>query len=114
MNSELTDLSLGQIELSVGSWVQMLEKASGVKAIYIGKPNPYAFELTLKSMNLNKTEVIMVGDQVSTDIKGAINFGIKSILLKTGEFEEKDLMLGYKPDYIFDSIEEILSLFDTI
>lgn len=53
----------------------------------------------------------MVGDRVSTDIKGASDFGIRSILLCTGEFNEKDLDNSIKPDFIVDSIERILSLF---
>lgn len=107
MSSGLVDSSMGNIELDVGSWAQMLERASGVKGVYIGKPNPYVFELALKSMNLDKNEVVMVGDQISTDIKGANNVGIRSILLKTGEFDERDLNSDIKPDFIFDSIRDI-------
>lgn len=107
MSSGLVDASMGEIELDVGSWAHMLERASGVKGVYIGKPNPYVFELALKSMNLDKNEVVMVGDRISTDIKGAKNIGIKSILLKTGEFDERDLNSDIKPDFIFDSIRDI-------
>ncbi|MFX0092008.1 MAG: HAD-IIA family hydrolase [Candidatus Hodarchaeota archaeon] len=111
MIPELTDESMGEVELNVGSWTQMLERASGVKAVYIGKPNHYAFELTLKSMNLEKKNIIIVGDQISTDILGAKNFSIRSILLRTGEFKESDLDSEIKPDYIFDTIRDVLSLF---
>ncbi|MCK4247946.1 MAG: HAD hydrolase-like protein, partial [Methanomicrobia archaeon] len=54
------------------------------------------------------SEVVMVGDQISTDIRGANNVGIRSILLKTGEFDERDLNSNIKPDFIFDSIRDIL------
>jgi HAD superfamily hydrolase (TIGR01450 family) len=54
MIDELVDSSMGEIELNVGSWVQMLEKASGKKAVYIGKPNPFVFDLILKSTNLDR------------------------------------------------------------
>lgn len=110
MQSELIDLSMGEVELNVGSWVEMLERASGVKATYIGKPNPYVFELTLKKMGLDKSEVIMVGDRVSTDVRGANEFGIRSLLLKTGEFKEQDLDCNIKPDFIFDTISDVLTI----
>lgn len=110
MTSELVDTSMGELELNVGSWAKMLERASGAKAVYIGKPGPYVFDLTLRSMNLDKSEVFMVGDKISTDIKGAKNAGIKSILIKTGEFDEKDLNSNIKPDFTFDSIRDILSV----
>jgi len=110
MQSELIDSSMGEVELNVGSWVGMLERASGVKATYIGKPNPYVFELTLRTMGLDKSEVIMVGDRVSTDVRGANEFGIKSLLLRTGEFIEKDLDCDVEPDFIFDTISDLLTI----
>lgn len=110
MQSEPIDSSMGEVELNVGSWVGMLERASGVKATYIGKPNPYVFELTLRTMDLDKNEVIMVGDRVSTDVRGAKEFGIRSLLLKTGEYNEKDLDCDIEPDFIFDSISDLLTI----
>jgi HAD superfamily hydrolase (TIGR01458 family) len=109
---ELLDSSLGEFELNVGSWVSMLERASGIKATYIGKPGRYMFDLTLNTMKLQKPEVIMVGDTLSTDIKGARNVGIKSILLKTGEFfNKKPIDTTIQPDFIFDCIQDILQIF---
>jgi ribonucleotide monophosphatase NagD (HAD superfamily) len=105
-------LLLGEAELNVGSWVGMLERASGVKATYVGKPNAHVFELALRSMGLGKDEVVMVGDRVSTDIKGAKDFGMRAVLLRTGEFEEPDLASGVEPDFVFDSIQEVLSVFE--
>lgn len=111
MQPGLVDTSMGEIELDVGSWVGMLERASGVRATYIGKPSPYVFELTLRTMGLDRSEVAMVGDGVSTDIRGARDFGIKSILLKTGEFREEELTGEVEPDFIFDSVKDVLRLF---
>jgi HAD superfamily hydrolase (TIGR01450 family) len=110
MQSELIDSSMGELELNVGSWVGMLERASGVRATYIGKPNPYMFELAVKTMGLDKSEIIMVGDRVSTDVKGAQEFGIRSLLVKTGEFNQEDLDGGVKPDYILDSVRDLLTV----
>jgi inorganic pyrophosphatase len=108
MQSELIDSSMGELELNVGSWVGMLERASEVRATYIGKPNPYMFELALRTMGLDKSEIIMVGDRVSTDVKGAQDFGIRTLLVKTGEFCQEDLDGKVKPDYILDSIQDLL------
>ena len=110
MIPELVDTSMGELELNVGSWVQMLEKASGVEATYIGKPHPYAIELTLKGMNLPREQVAMIGDRVNTDVIGAHNSGLKSILVKTGEFDPKDLDKKNKSDFVIDTIQDILAL----
>lgn len=107
MQAEQIDDSSGPTELNVGAWVNMLEQAAGVKAIYIGKPHPYSTLLTLESMGLDRDEVVMVGDRLSTDIMGARNLGIRSLLVKTGEFKPNDLDKAIQPDLICDSIREV-------
>ena len=62
-------------------------------------------------MNIEKNETLMVGDKIGTDILGANNAGIKSALIKTGEFQKIDLESEVHPDFIFDSIRDIESLF---
>lgn len=106
----LVDWTMGDAELNVGSWVEMLAKAAGVEVTYVGKPSPYAFELILSTMGLGKQEVVMVGDRVSTDVRGAKAAGIRSILLRTGEFDPRELDGQVQPDYVFDSIAEILGV----
>jgi HAD superfamily hydrolase (TIGR01458 family) len=111
MQSELVDTSMGDLELNVGSWVEMLERASGVKAVYTGKPDAYAYALALESMGLAKPEVAMVGDKVSTDVRGAKDFGIASILVTTGEFDRRELALHPAPDYVLDSVADVVGVF---
>ena len=111
MITEVVDSSLGQLELTVGAYGKMLEEASQVKATYIGKPNKYIFQITLENMDIDKSKVLMVGDKVATDILGAKKAGLKSALVKTGEFKETDLNCDIKPDYIFDSIKDVARLF---
>ena len=111
MITEAVDSSLGQLELTVGAYGKMLEEAAQVKATYIGKPNKYIFQITLENMDIDKSKVLMVGDKVATDILGAKKAGLKSALVKTGEFKETDLNCDIKPDYIFDSIKDVARLF---
>ncbi len=112
MQNEMLDTSMGDVELNVGAWVGMLERAAGVQAVSIGKPNPFVFELALRSMGLEKPQVLVVGDRVTTDVLGARQFGLASALVKTGEFDPADLDGPVKPDYTFESISELLSLFE--
>ncbi len=107
MISELIDSSLGTLELNVGSWVNMIEKAADVKAVYIGKPNRYVFELILKDFDIPKDRILMVGDRVSSDIVGAHNAGIKSVLVKQGEFSPHHLNNRIKPNFIIEKISEL-------
>ncbi len=67
--------------------IESLKIKKYFKSIYISeeigysKPNYEAFSFILKRENRKKEEVIMIGDSVEFDIKGAYNFGIKSILV---------------------------------
>ena len=110
MIPELVDTTLGDLDLNVGSWVHMLELASGVPATYIGKPYRYAYEYTLRSMDLDKSQVIAIGDRTGTDIQGANDFGIPCVLVRTGEYAENDLSRTARPDFVIDSIQELPAL----
>jgi HAD superfamily hydrolase (TIGR01450 family) len=107
MQGELLDTSMGDVELNVGAWAGMLERASGKPALYLGKPNPHGFSLALDSMGLDKQNVIVVGDRVHTDILGAKNFGLRSVLVRTGEFDPRELQGEVQPDYVCDSVADL-------
>ena len=111
MIPEKVDHSLGSVELTVGAYGQMLEDAAGIKATWIGKPNKYIFEVTLDTLAVDRKNVLMVGDRVATDIIGARAAGIKSVLVKTGEFKESDLNGDVQPDYVLDAVSEIEKFF---
>ena len=112
MIPELVDHSMGGAELTVGAYGKMLEEAANIEATYIGKPNKYVFEMTLTTMDIEKNKVLMVGDKISTDVVGAKKAGTRSALVKTGEFKESDLDCDSKPDYVFDSIQDVKKLFE--
>lgn len=112
MIPERIDTSMGEVELNVGSWVEMLAQASKVHPTYIGKPSSIIFDLTVKTMKLEKKEIIMVGDRIGTDIKGAHEYGIQSILVqtRTGECDEREFSADIKPDYTIHSINELKTI----
>lgn len=111
MITELVDNSMGGVELTVGAYGKMLEDATGIKATFIGKPNKYIFEEALKTMDIERSKILMVGDKIYTDVIGARNVGIQAALVKTGEFRDRDLDCDIEPDYILSSVKEIKQLF---
>jgi len=48
------------------------------------KPSPYAFNKALDILGVGISEVLYVGDHPQTDIKGAINVGIRAIRFMSG------------------------------
>ncbi len=112
MITEKLDAGMGGVEITVGAYGQMLEDATGVAATYIGKPNRYVFDMILNTMSVAGNRVLMVGDKLATDIVGARNAGLTSVLVKTGEFRESDLDNEIKPDFIFDHVGQLRRLFE--
>ena len=77
--------------LSAGPFVAALEYASGKKAVVMGKPSRDFFMLALASMNARPDHSVMIGDDVVTDIGGAVANGLTGILVKTGKFRKDSL-----------------------
>lgn len=65
----------------------------GIGALTIhdaGKPDPAAFRRAAQALNLDKCQIVVIGDTVHTDIAGANRAGIKSILVKYIGHEKKE------------------------
>ncbi len=91
------------LSLDAGGFVKCLEFASEKEAKILGKPNCEFFSFAIKDMKLKKDEVIMVGDDIISDILGAKTCWLKTVLVKTGKFKESDLNKA-KPDFLINSI----------
>lgn len=67
-----------------GALLAFLEASTGKKATIIGKPEAIIMEEALKEIGLNKDEVLMVGDNYTTDIQAGIQNNIDTLLVLTG------------------------------
>ncbi|MEN4046016.1 TIGR01458 family HAD-type hydrolase [Sulfurimonas sp. NWX367] len=97
-----------ELSMDAGCFVSALEYASGQSASLIGKPSKEFYHLACASLHVKPEKCVMIGDDIESDIKGAQDAGIKAALVKTGKFSKKDLSLGIKPEYLFDSVASIL------
>lgn len=60
-------------------------RALGGSVYYFGKPYTAIYDWAIKDWNIaEKAKMMAIGDAMETDIKGAISFGIASILVMTG------------------------------
>ncbi|MGB3368007.1 MAG: YjjG family noncanonical pyrimidine nucleotidase [Acidaminobacteraceae bacterium] len=78
--------------------------------IGISKPNPYIFEHTLRDVEYsNKSKIIIVGDSLSSDIQGGINFGIDTCWFNPNSLANtKDI----KPTYEIDNLMGLSELIE--
>jgi NagD protein len=124
------------IRSGCGAIIQLLESATGKKALTLGKPSPIimreakkelslrSYELSLKSkidqteeksdietkkeLSLRSHEIAMIGDTMETDILGGMQMGFYTILVLSGGTSLEDLKKhAYTPNQIVTSIAEI-------
>lgn len=96
-----------------GSMCFSLEKATGKKPIFIGKPSPYMIEEVIKKEKIDKKDVVLVGDRIYTDILSGINAEIDTVLVLSGETTfEGVLQSTDKPTYTIQSVKEINEVFN--
>jgi HAD superfamily hydrolase (TIGR01458 family) len=96
------------LSLSAGPFVTALESATGKTATVVGKPARAFFDLALRDMGLSADGVLMVGDDILTDIGGAQAAGMRGILVRTGKFRAHALETsGVRPDAVINSVGDI-------
>lgn len=97
------------IEPGAGSLVSAVRTASQKKPIVIGKPSPYIGKIALSKLNLDPSEMIVLGDRIDTDILLAKRLKSPSFLVLTGISTKDDLEKSkIKPDYVFKDLSEVL------
>ena len=90
-----------------GSIITLIEVATRVKPIYIGKPNAIIMEKAVEHLGLPREEVIMVGDNYLTDIRAGIDNDIPTLLVTTGFTKPEEVPdLPIQPDYVLSSLAE--------
>ncbi|MEG4217412.1 HAD family hydrolase [Microcoleus sp. Pol14C6] len=91
--------------------IKALKLAQYIKKIYISeeiglcKPSCKVFEFVMNDLNIEPSQVLMVGDSMEDDIEGAEQFGIKTVLV-----DRKGKYFDYQGTKIFDlsSLKETL------
>lgn len=93
-----------------GSVCWMLEKATGRKPIFIGKPQPEMAKLAMARYGYKPEEAVMIGDRLYTDIASGINAGIDACFVLSGEGTLEDLKTSpVQPTMVYDNIRAFLT-----
>jgi 4-nitrophenyl phosphatase len=91
-----------------GCMVAMLETASGVKPIAVGKPEPTMFEVAMAQMDARRETTATIGDRVDTDMLGGRRAGLATICVLSGS-SSREQAEAFGVDYIFEDIADLLS-----
>lgn len=103
-------LAGGKFMIDTGAFIKAIEASiNRVPDVIIGKPSPYIYNVIQKSKKVKQNEMVMVGDRLYTDIQGAKDSGIYSILVFSGETTKKSYDESeVKADFHYESVIEIL------
>lgn len=103
----------GGLSLDAGAFVAAIEYAAGVEAKVVGKPSAGFFAMVLESLGVEAGEAAMVGDDVETDVGGALDAGLRAILVRTGKYDSDFVARsGIDPTETIDSIADLPPLLD--
>jgi phospholysine phosphohistidine inorganic pyrophosphate phosphatase len=101
-------LTGGRLTLDAGPFVAGIEYATGRTAMVVGKPSAAFYQAAVASLDADAGSVVMVGDDLWSDIQGAQQVGLTAWLVRTGKFREDRLRdSGIVPERVIESIAEI-------
>lgn len=106
-------VSRNDIAVAIGGIADMVEQIVHKHFIRFGKPDAqmfmFAYEWAQKKQPLQRSEILMVGDTLYTDIIGGNKFGLDTALVLSGNTlpdmaEIRIKTSGIIPDYICESV----------
>ena len=89
-----------------------IEACTGVKSVAnLGKPSPIMLEEALQGLDVDPAACVMVGDRLHTDIQMALDTGMASCLVLTGETTPDDVATldeDHQPTYVLDRVDRLI------
>ena len=90
-----------------GSINKLLEVATRVKPIFIGKPNAIIMNKAVERIGMARRDLLMVGDNYLTDIRAGIDNDIDSLLVTTGFTKAQEVAtLPIAPTHVVSTLDD--------
>ncbi len=99
------------LSLDVGPFVAALEYGAACTAHVVGKPARAFFELPLSDLGVEAGAAVMIGDDIESDVAGAMRAGLQAVLVRTGKYREDVVRAsGVEPTATVGSIADVPAL----
>jgi HAD superfamily hydrolase (TIGR01450 family) len=98
------------LELGTGALCAMLAYAANVKSTFCGKPEKGFFLTLCRKLSVNPAKCVLIGDNPESDIAGAKQFGMSTIMVLTGITRREDLPTlppHLRPDVVVNDLTEL-------
>jgi 4-nitrophenyl phosphatase len=97
-----------------GALLSLLSTATDVQPEVIGKPAVAMYQYAMDRLQLDPSEILVVGDRLETDILGAQELEINTALVLSGVSKREEAeMWSPKINYIADDLEDLLQSINT-
>lgn len=104
----------GRVIPDAGSFIECIHGVTGKRPSFIaGKPNPCIIQVIMQKYGYKTDEVAVIGDRLHTDIMSAVNAGVLSICVLSGEATLEDIEREKdenKPCFVFNSIKDVYKI----
>jgi HAD superfamily hydrolase (TIGR01450 family) len=102
----------GRGEPDAAAIVGAIEGCTGAKCeVNVGKPDPIMLETIMDMLGLDAADCVMTGDRLYTEIRMALDAGMPSAVVLTGETTVEALAAETaenKPDYVMQRIDRLI------
>ncbi len=102
----------GRGEPDAAAIVGAIEGCTGTKCeVNVGKPDPIMLKTIMDHIGLEAKDCVMTGDRLYTEIRMALDAGMPSAVVLTGETQAEDLDKESKenlPDYVLGRIDHLI------
>ena len=108
-NPDLTGPTEHGIVPATGALIAPIELATGKKAYFIGKPNPFMMRRAVKYLNAASRETIIIGDRMDTDIIAGVEAEVDTVLVLSGVTAPADInRFAYTPKHVMAGLVELV------
>ena len=94
-----------------GSMCEGIWFATGKRPIYIGKPQPTMVDMVREKFGFARSETLVIGDRLYTDIATGGRAGVDAVCVLSGEATVEDIKKAKDeeiPTYVFESVKDLL------
>jgi len=107
-NPDPIDSTEDGVEPACGAMAALIERATGRRPYFVGKPNPLMMRTALNYLGVHSENTVMIGDRMDTDIVAGVEAGMETVLVLTGVTRREDVSrFPYRPARVVETLDEI-------
>lgn len=99
------------LEFGSGAHAAMLAYAASTKPFFCGKPDRVFFLELCKRVNVTPERCVLIGDNLESDVYGAKQVGMQTLLVLSGVTRRRDLLqvpANMRPEWVVEDLTELL------